>query len=65
MSDVSLKTIHKDLSTLKKEVHEIKALLKSEPELREDVVKKINEARERVKTDFVPHEQMKREFMAE
>lgn len=64
MDDVTLKTIHKDITGLKKEIHELKVILIQEPELREDIVKRVNQARQRMKTDFVTHEQMEKEFVA-
>ena len=62
MRNMSLETIHKDITGLKREILEIKILLASEPELREDTILRISEARKRLKTRFVSHEQMKREF---
>lgn len=64
MGKIDLETIHKDLTGLKQEIHELKIIMIQEPELKEDVVKRIYKARQRIKTDFVTHEQMKREFMA-
>jgi hypothetical protein len=63
MKNINLETIHKDLTVLKREIYELKIILISEPELREDIVKRINEARKRVKTTFVAHKQIKKEFM--
>ena len=48
MTEVGLSVIHKDLIGLTKEVRELKSLLK-EPELREDVIVRINRARTRIK----------------
>jgi len=63
MKNVNLETIHKDLTVLRREVHELKIILVSEPELREDTAKRINEARKSIKADFVTHKQMKKEFI--
>jgi hypothetical protein len=41
----------------------LRDLLISEPELREDVIRRITEARERVKKEYVPHERVVREFL--
>ena len=64
MGNVNLETIHRDIAGLKKEIHELRIILVQGPELREDIAGRVNEARQRIKTDFVAHEQMKREFMA-
>ena len=63
MSEVGLSVIHKDLIGLTKEVRELKGLLK-EPELREDVVERINKARARIKRgEYVTHDEMMEEFV--
>ncbi len=63
MSNITLETIHQDLNELKKEFYELKIVLVQEPELSEDTVRRINEARQRMKTDFVSHEEMMKEFV--
>ncbi len=62
MAQVNLETIHKDLVTLKRDVDEMKKLLYTEPELREEVVKEVEAARERMKTEYVKHEDIVKEF---
>lgn len=62
MAEVTLKTIHNDLTTLKKEMEEMKNLLYSEPELREEVVREVEAARERMKTSYAKHEAILKEF---
>jgi hypothetical protein len=62
MRNVTLETIHKDIASLKKEIREIKVILIQEPELAEDVVKRINKARQRMKSGFVSHKEVKKEF---
>jgi hypothetical protein len=63
VAEVSLKTIYKELAELRGEITELKELLITEPALRKDAIRKINEARERVKVDYVPHEKVMREFL--
>ncbi|MEM2890858.1 MAG: hypothetical protein QW358_05945 [Candidatus Hadarchaeum sp.] len=63
MADVTLKKIHEELEMLREEITELRELLTSEPELREETVKKINEARERMKKNYVPHDKVVREFL--
>jgi len=58
-----LKTIYEELAELREEITELKGLLISEPELKEEVIKRINEARERVKKSYVAHEKVTREFL--
>jgi len=62
MAEVGLSVIHKDLIGLKKEVKELKELLK-EPELREDAITRINRARARIKEEYVSHDEMLKEFV--
>jgi len=62
VAEVTLKTIHEELAELRGEITKLKELLTSEPELKEDVIKRINEARERVKKSYVAHEKVTREF---
>jgi len=62
MTEVGLSVIHKDLIGLTKEVRELKSLLK-EPELREDVIVRINRARTRIKKEQVSHDEMLKEFV--
>ena len=62
MATVTLDTIHKDLLNLKKEVDELKGVLYSEPELREEIVREVEVARQRMKTGYVKHEEMLKEF---
>lgn len=58
-----MKTIHEELAELREEITELKELLTSEPELKEEVIMRINEARERVKKSYVAHEKVTREFL--
>ena len=58
-----MKTIHEELAELREEITELDELLTSEPELKEEVIMRINEARERVKKSYVAHEKVTREFL--
>jgi len=63
MAEVGLSVIHEDLIGLTKEVRELKVLLK-EPELREDVIVRINRARTRINEgEYVSHDKMLKEFV--
>ena len=59
---VTIEMLHEDLEGLKKDVAELKALLISEPKLREEIMVKVREARERMKKTHIPHEDIKKEF---
>ena len=58
----TLEQLHKEVADVKKEVHEIRELLLHQPELREDVIEQIKQARKEIKTKFVTHEEMMKEF---
>ena len=58
----TLEQLHKEVANVKREVHEIRELLLQEPELREGVTEQIKQARKEIKTKFVSHEQMMKEF---
>ena len=58
----TLEQLHKEVTEVKKEVHEIRELLLQEPEIREELIKQIKQARKEIKTKFVTHEEMMKEF---
>ena len=58
----TLEQLHKDVTEVKREVHEIRELLLKQPELREEVIEQIKQARKEIKTKFVSHEEMMKEF---
>jgi len=58
----TLEQLQEEVAEVKREVHEIKELLIHEPELREDVIKQIKQARKEIKTKFVTHEETMKEF---
>ena len=60
--EAAIETLHKDMKELKREVHEIKELLTRDPELREEIVRQLLEARKTPKSQYVSHEEMRREF---
>ncbi|MDI6917310.1 MAG: hypothetical protein QMC80_05885 [Thermoplasmatales archaeon] len=62
---VTLEMIHEDLEMLKREIAEMKKIIFSEPELREEIISRVKEARERMKTEYVTHEEMMNEFDVE
>ena len=63
--EVTLEMIHEDLEILKREIVEMKKVIFSEPELREEIIDRVREARERMKTEYVTHEEMMNEFGVE
>ena len=63
MAEVTLKTLRDELVELRREISELKGMLISEPGLREEAVKRINEARGRVRKSYVAHEKVTREFL--
>ncbi len=58
----TLEQLYEEVSEVRKEVHEIKELLLREPELRDEVVEQIKQARKEIKTKFVAHEEIMKEF---
>ena len=58
----TLEQLHKEVAEVKQEIHEIKELLLREPEIREEVIEQIKQARKEIKTKFVTHEEMMKEF---
>lgn len=58
----TLEQLHKEVTEVKREVHEIRELLLQEPELREEVIEQIKQARKEIKTKFVTHEEMMKKF---
>lgn len=58
----TLEQLHKEVADVKREVHEIRELLLNQPELREEVIEQIKQARKEIKTKFVAHEEMMKEF---
>ena len=58
-----LTKIHEDLELLKQDMAEIKHVIRLEPELREEVIQQVEEARERIaKGQFVSNEDILKEF---
>lgn len=62
---VTLEMLHEDLEALKREIAEIKKAIFLEPELREEIIARVEEARKRMKTEYVTHEAMMSEFGVE
>lgn len=63
MSDVTIKRIHEDLLALRKEVQELKECLHEDfLELSPEVIKAVQESRQRMKKESVSHEEIKKEF---
>lgn len=58
--------IHEDLELLKRDMAEIKEIIKIEPKLREEVIMQVNEARERIsRGEFINNEEILKEFELE
>ncbi len=58
-----LHKIHEDLELLKRDMAEIKEVIRLEPELRDEVIEQVQEARERIaKGRFVSNEEILKEF---
>ena len=58
----TLEQLHREVAEVKQEIHEIKELLLHEPELREEVIEQIKQARKEIKTKSVTHEEIMRKF---
>lgn len=61
----TLEMIHEDLEAIKREIAEIKKAILLEPELREEIIAQVQEARKRMKTEYVTHEEVMSEFDVE
>jgi hypothetical protein len=60
-----LNKIHEDLELLKRDMAEIKEVIRLEPELREEVIEQVQEARERIANGkFVSNDDILKEFGA-
>ncbi len=58
-----LNKIHEDLELLKQDVAEIKEVIKIEPELREEIIQQVQEARKRIAAGkFVKNKDILKEF---
>ena len=62
MADVSLEKIHEDIMGLRKDVERIKTLVEEDYGVADDVVFEVEESRKRPKSEFVSHDDMKKEF---
>jgi hypothetical protein len=61
-----LNKIHEDLEILKNDMAEIKEIIKLEPELKEEIIEQVKEARKRIaKGEFVTNEEVLKEFHVE
>ncbi|MAE43344.1 hypothetical protein CMO93_06215 [Candidatus Woesearchaeota archaeon] len=64
MATVTLETIHKDILSMKKELHEIKSYMKEdELELTDETKKQITESRNRDDSEFISQEEIERKFL--
>ena len=63
MTTVSLKTIHKDLTTLQKDVQFIKHMLAEDFELSESTKKDLEAARKTTTEEHINQEEMEKEFL--
>jgi len=58
-----LNRIHEDLELLKRDMAEIKEIISLEPELLEEVIEQVNEARKRIsKGQFIRNKDILKEF---
>jgi len=58
-----LNRIHEDLELLKRDMAEIKEMISLEPELREEVIEQVQEARKRIsKGQFIRNKDILKEF---
>ena len=61
-----LTKIHEDLELLKKDMAEIKEVIRFEPELRNEIRQQVKEARERIaKGEFISNKDILKEFEVE
>jgi len=58
---MSIEMLHEDLEVLKRDVAALKALF-LEPKLKSEIIEKVIEARQRMKTIYVTNDEIKKEF---
>ncbi len=58
---ISIEMLHEDMESLKRDVAALKALF-LEPKLKKEIIEKVIEARQRMKTTYVTNDEMKKEF---
>jgi hypothetical protein len=63
MQTVTLETLYKDMESIKRDIKWIKAVLESELELSEETKKELKEARSEHFSEYVKHEDVKKEFL--
>ena len=64
MEEVTLKTIHKDLRTIRQDIQFIKHALAEDFELNKEAKKELEEARKTAKTEYVSQQEMEEEFLS-
>lgn len=62
MGTITLEKIHEDLQGLKKEISQIKDMLKEDFEVSDEVIKEVKASRLRSKKDLVSQDEMRKEF---
>ena len=63
MQTVTLETLYKDMESIKRDIKWIKAVLESELELSEETKEELKEARSEHFSEYVKHEDVKKEFL--
>ena len=63
MEPISLKTIHEDLSNLRKDVQFIKHLIAEDFDLSKQAKKQLEEARKTPRTEYLNHQDIEKEFL--
>ena len=63
MQPVTLETLYKDMESIKRDIKWIKAVLESELELSEETKKELKEARSEHLSEYVKHEDVKKEVL--
>ncbi|MBD3249502.1 hypothetical protein GF336_05635 [Candidatus Woesearchaeota archaeon] len=62
MAAITLEQIHEDLIGLRKEMKDLKALIKDESIVSEDVLSEIEDSRKKSKSRLISHDVMRDEF---
>ena len=62
MKSITLEVIHEDILNLKREIDDLKNLMKEDFELSDSLITDMKESRKRSKKEFISHEEMRKEF---
>ncbi len=59
---INIENVYKELLILKRDMENLKSIVSENFELSDDVLEEIKESQERSEGDFIPNEEMEKEF---